>query len=585
MLKKSSLSVASIPALLFVCSCAGAGAWLEPDPPKAGASMLFTTLEAEDPANITNGKVVTMDKLNFRTPEAEASGYGYVELRAAGDYLEFAKAPEANAIVLRHCIPDSPDGGGISATLGLYVNGERRQDLTLSSKHNWLYAKTANPTENGQDNKPTAYPHVFWDESKFFIKGGLKAGDKLRLQKDSQDAAAFYRIDLVDVELVPEPFSRPENSLSVADYGAKGQNPDMDFMAFKGCIDDAREQGKTVWIPPGSYLLNGELKAENVKIQGAGVWHSTLRFTDLPKKWTGVFHIGNRGSVSSLSIEGPLTARNCPLHAFTGGGANWSVKDVWITHTNTAFWIGGSDGVISGCRVRFTYADGINVNNGNKGAVSRILVENNHVRGTGDDGIAVLSQVHKGDALSTDDVTVRRNTSIAPWWASCCDLAGGRGHVIEENFFEGEGLVVNLPPSYPMLPQGKAVIRKNVLCRCGSSPTLQKRGALWIFPGSTGISDLLVEENKIVKPFFAGIDIQGSFEQKISFSRNLIEASGEEPVRVGPSAKGIGTFEGNVMTSASQDCLWWFDNRSKGGYKIVQSGNVWETQAKGQAAR
>jgi hypothetical protein len=227
--------------------------------------------------------------------------------------------------------------------------------------------------------------------------------------------------------------------------------------------------------------------------------------------------------------------------------------------------------------VRFTYADGINVNNGKRGAVARILVENNHVRGTGDDGIAILSQVHKDDALSTDFITVRRNTVVAPWWASCCDLAGGKGHLIEKNYFEGHGLVVNLPPSYPMLPQGEAAIRDNVLFRCGSDYEGQRRGALWVFAGSTSIEGVAVEGNSFVKPLFHAIDLNGSCEQRMAFRDNLMEAPGFEAVRIGRAARGEGLFQGNRLSGSSAK---WLADYSQGNYRTIQKGNSWEEAPK-----
>ncbi len=543
-----------------------------------GASTPFETIEAESPSNKCSGSKVVMGvppRSDEPSPEREASGYGYVELAKGGDFLEI-KAPKAvNAIVVRHCIPDAPKGGGIEATLGLYVNGKRVQSLQLSSKYNWLYG-SKEPGGNGQSNLPDKYAHVFWDETRFLIEGGVKEGDALRFQKDAQDSAAFYRIDLVDLEMAPEPLPKPENSISAAEFGAKGENADADTFALENCIDAAKASGKSVWLPAGTFLLKRGLKVDGVKIQGAGVWHTKILFTELPEKWTGIFSLAGEGpSVSNLFIESRVDKRGYSLHAFNGAARNWSVDNVWITHTNTAFWIGGSDGRVTNCRVRFTYADGININNGKRGAVSRILVENNHVRGTGDDGIAILSQIHKDDKLSTDEVTVRHNTSVAPWWASCCDMAGGNGHLIEDNYFEGNGLVVNLPGSYPMLPQGPSTIRRNVLNRCGGDFADQRRGALWIYAGSTTINGLVVEENKFVKPLFAGIDIEGSCEQSAVFRKNIFDAPPEAAVKVGRDSKGTGRFEENTMIGADP-LLLWLANRSKGAYKVIESRNSWQ---------
>src|ERR1700753_3480872 len=132
----------------------------------SGATLPFVTYEAESASNTTTGSVVTMSykpSSTQDTPEMEASGRGYVALTSLGQYLSIPVTNAANAIVLRHCIPDTPTGGGITATLSLYINGAKRQTLTLSSVHNWLYGTVGS---NGQSNSPSAgAPHVYWDES------------------------------------------------------------------------------------------------------------------------------------------------------------------------------------------------------------------------------------------------------------------------------------------------------------------------------------------------------------------------------------------------------------------------------------
>lgn len=542
-----------------------------------GARVPFTTLEAEADGTLTNGTRRVMGVPVERSPESEASGYGYVQLERVGDHLEFPQVPAADALVIRHCIPDAPAGGGITATLGLYVNGVRRQSLSLSSRHNWLYG-TGKPGENGQGNTPTAFPHVYWDETRVFISGGIRAGDRLRLQKDAGDEAAFYRIDLVDVELAGAPLAAPAGALAVTGFGADGGDGKPDTQAMRDCIAAARVQGRPVWIPPGRYLVDGSLRLDGVRVQGAGMWHSTLVFTEVPERWTGVFDLAGAGSaVADLAIDGPLVSRKGPLHGFTGFARDWQVRRVWISHTNTAFWVAGDDGVVSACRVRFTYADGININNGSRLTTHRVLVEDNHCRGCGDDSIAILCHQpaagQKAEDRQTVQVTVRHNTAIAPWWASCCDLAGGEGHVIEDNLFEGAGLVINLPAAYPMQPQGAAVIRRNLLRRCGTGYQDQRRGALWIYAGSTTIDGVVVEDNRIVQPLFKGIDIQGSCPQAIVFRNNRIEAPGVEAVSIGAKAQGSGRFIANQVLDLPAGVTA-LVNRSA-SYAVVQEGNSW----------
>ena len=557
----SAIGIRRVCAGLATWAAVAGGCWAqEARPPEGvGASVPFVTLEAEAAANLTNGMVVRLTglpKAEDHSPELEASGRAYVELKKVGDYLQFPNVPACNAMVIRHCIPDAPEGGGITATLGLYVNGQRRQDISLTSKYNWLYG-SGKRGENGQNNTPTAFPHVFWDESRLIIAGGVKAGDTIRLQKDAGDGAEFYRIDLIDLETVPDPLPRPENSLSIADYGATGKDAATDTATIQKCINDAKALGKTVWMPPGKYLQNEFFVLDGVKVQAAGMWYTELYDTvgNAAKKWSGNSGFSFKGDgagVSDLYIDSLATTYRTGYSPkpFFGEGSNWSIRNVWITHTGVGVWMTGQDGIVAGCRVRLTYADGININNGKVQATANIVVENNHVRGTGDDGLAILSQGHKSDSNLTRNVTLRRNTVVAPWWANNCDLAGGGGHVIEDNLFTdgmGTGFTINLPGAYRMTPLTGAVIRRNTLLRCGGNFANQRRGAIWIFPGSTSISGTVIEDNQIIEPLFRGIHIVGKMAQDIVFNRNVIDRPGEDAIVISKEAKGSGVFEGNTV--------------------------------------
>lgn len=521
---------------------------------KPGATMSFMTLQAEDAANRTNGKIVrlTADKIRKNhIPEQEAVGRAHVELAKTGDYVEFTHVPAFNGLVIRHCIPDAPTGGGITASLSIYVNGKRRQSVALSSKYNWLYNLDIKGSENGRTEEPTPFAHSFWDESRFLIEGGVKAGDTVRLQKDPEDKADFYLIDLIDVEMVSAPLPRPENSLSIADYGANGKDAADDTAAIQKCIDDAKAQGKIVWMPAGTYLQNASFTLDGVKVQGAGVWYTSLFDTignDAPK-WSanGGFRLdGDGSSVSDLYIDSTTTTfrtRKGPK-PFLGTGKNWRINNVWITHTNTGLWMGGENGVATNLRIHGTYADGININNSGK----NILIENNHVRGTGDDGLAILNEVR--DKGVTTGVIFRHNTVEAVRWGADCDLAGGTDHIIEDNIFaDGRvGFTINMPGSYPMKPLTSATIRRNLIERCGvAHHGNQLRGAIWIYPGSNTISGVVIEDNQIIEPLFFGIQLHGAQSQQILFKGNVIDRPGDCAIKIDPMVKGTATFEGTVL--------------------------------------
>lgn len=453
-----------------------------------GVVVPFITYEAEAVTNSTNGAVVKLTTLPTATswsPELEASGRGFVQLNNTGDHLDFPNVQAANALVLRHCIPDAPAGGGLTATLSVYVNGVFRQKLTLTSIYNWLYGDGTSGS-NGQSNDPTianATPHVFWDETRAFVTGGVQAGDTLRFQKDADDIAAFYRIDLVDLEAVPAPLSPPAAGtyLSIADYGANGSDANDDTTAIQNCITAAKAQGKTVWMPAGTYYQSANFTLDGVVVQGAGMWFtnlvSTVAGTTFAGK-VGFVFTGTGSKVSDLSIESTAhtTRSTAGGKPFTGAATNWTVQNVWITHTNVGFWMSGAtSGTVRGCRIRSTYADGINLNRG----ASNNLVEHNHLRGTGDDGLAVYSETLAGVCTGN---TIRFNTVIAPWWAHNCALWGCTNQLVEDNYWADNALfgsfAVNLSGSSQVYPVTNSTIRRNTLLRGGGNVFNQKRGAI-----------------------------------------------------------------------------------------------------------
>jgi lysophospholipase L1-like esterase len=519
-----------------------------------GASVPFITIEAESPQNRIQGKTVRMTGLPSKddsSPEIEASGRAFTALAKTGDYLEVPIVPSANTIVIRHSIPDAPNGGGQTATLSLYVNGVFRQKLELSSKHNWLYGKKGG---NGQTQNPSdGHPHVFWDESRYFIKGELKQGDTLRLQKDNTDIAQFYHLDLIELEQAPPPLNPPPAGtyLSVTDFGANGNDKEDDSLAIQKCIDAAKGANKIVWMPAGTYYQTSRFTLDGVVLQGAGMWHTQLIGTKEGERGGATFGFtlsGNGATIRDLYMNCDFQVQRSRVggRPFNGSPTNWRIENVWITHSQTGMWIKGKNGVVRGCRIRFTYADGINLNNGS----TDNLVEHNHIRGLGDDGIALLSELEFKNPPSSNN-TVRFNTVSSIWWGHNFDLAGGGGNLIEDNIFVDNAkmgcLTINLPTPFPMHPVTDAIFQRNLIIRGGGNSDNQRRGAVWMFPGSTTVSKVIFRDNQIIDPIFRGIHLAGRNAQEIHFERNVIDNPGQNAIFVQADVTGQVTLTDNII--------------------------------------
>lgn len=538
-----------------------------------GADVPFTTHEAESLK--TTGTVIALRGLpgpNEASAEIEASGRSYVRLSEVGEYCEFEVKERGNALVLRHSIPDAPEGGGTTATISLYVNGKFRQKISLDSRYNWLYGSASRPHGGHSNNPQDGRPHLFWNDTRVFLDEPWTAGDVLRLQKDVDDKAEYYGLDLIDTELAPAPLEAPPDGtfVSVTDFGAIANDEIDDSAAIRAGIEAAKEQGKTLWFPAGTFFHSQMFPLDGVQVQGAGMWHTELIGTG---PMLGFVLMGVKPRVADLFVES--TAH----HTRTDPGGmvfrsrrstDWSVENVWITHVHCGFWLGqASHGSIRGCRLYGTYADAINLNRGS----SHNVVENNYLRTTGDDGIATLAETKDPDII-TEGNTFRFNTVVANWWGHNIDVAGGHGHVVENNYLADNShsgcFTFNLPSAYPMHPLTGAIVRNNMIVRGGGNHAGQERGAVWSFADDSPISGVVFENNQIIDPIFRGLHLHGRSQQEMVFKNNTIENPGTDAVRIDATVKGKLIMTGNDIHGL-KDGYHEIDNAAGGEFEVIDA--------------
>lgn len=352
-----------------------------PPPPTGtrGATLPYTEYEAE--AGQSTGSVLAPNR-TYSNETSEASGRRAVRLSATGQYVKITLTAATNSLVVRFCIPDSADGTGQTQPLSLYAGSTRLTDLSLSSTYSWLYGDSF-----GTNDPSKGLPHRFFDETHVLI-GSWPAGTVLTLQKDAGDNAAYYDIDLIDTEQVAPAGTQPSGSVSLASYGATANDGTDDTNAFTSAVSAA--QGKTLWIPAGTFNINSRINLANVTVTGAGMWYSTLRGTNGKG---GLFATGSNVHISNLFINGDNRYRNDS--AFDTGiegnfGSSSGVSAVWIEHTKVGMWIdSGTRGLtVTGMRIRDTFADGVNIH----ADVQDSSVAQSSFRGTGDDALAMFSE-------------------------------------------------------------------------------------------------------------------------------------------------------------------------------------------------
>jgi hypothetical protein len=443
----------------------------------AGAHIPWTTYQAEEMK--TTGTVLGPNYGPFLI-EMESSNQKCVKLAAAGEHVEFTVRSPANAMVVRYSLPDSPDGTGISSTLDLYRNGRFLRQIPVTSKYSWLYG------DYPFTNDPKAgKPRNFYDEVR--LKGPkLAKGDVVRLQKIDDDAP-YCIIDLVDLENIAPPLRRPVNSLSVSDFGANGKDQTDDTEALRNCVAEAAKQGKVAWIPAGEYKLTGDIVVpSNVKLQGAGMWHTTFVGDEElyvhPDRRLRFKLTGSNSHLSDFAVIGKLKYRNDSEQndgIFGAHSKNGTVSRVWVEHTKIGMWFYVcSNLVIDGCRLRDTRADGINL----CVDVRDSVVQNCTTRNTGDDCFAIWptasDQNFSQEAPLPGNNVFRHCTGQSPYLAQGGAIYGGANNRIEDCLFTdiGSGCGILLSTTFPTSNEemnidnnfsGTTIVRNCDLIRCG----------------------------------------------------------------------------------------------------------------------
>jgi hypothetical protein len=116
------------------------------------------------------------------------------------------------------------------------------------------------------------------------------------------------------------------------------------------------------------------------------------------------------------------------------------IENLWIEQTTVGAWIADFSAStlvtdrlqIRNCRIRNTFADGINLASGTKNSI----VENCHIRGTGDDGLATWASGKELGKPATFNQIFRYNTIQCVYRAGGLGVFGGSGHKIHHNRVE-----------------------------------------------------------------------------------------------------------------------------------------------------
>jgi len=533
-----------------------------------GAQMPYQRYEAEN-ATLGGGASLRQSPQFVQADIAsEASNQKYVSLGSNGAYVTWRATAAAQGFDLRFTMPDNTTGTGLTGSLGLYVNGTKVKNIDLSSYWAYQYFVTG-----GSDPIQTPQEKTFmrFDEVHFKLDNPVNVGDTVRIQKDNGDALT-YGVDFVELEPVPAAIALPANALSVTSYGAVADDNTDDFAAFNACISAAVSQGKSVYIPPGKFLLSDKLtlKVSNLKIQGAGIWYTQIYFTSPKQFYGGIYARASNVELSDFSLN---TANNGRLKynesnprvagdpyiiykAFEGTyGSNSKIHDVWEEHFECGFWIAGYDPpypvditqnlTISNCRIRNNYADGVNFCQG----TSNSTVQNCSFRNNGDDAMAVWPNNATGVNQPCINDVFHNNTIEDNWRAGSAAIFGGYGHQIHHCVFKDgvAGSAIRFTNDFSGFTfdntQTPIRVYENTITNCGTSYDIwnQKRGAIEFY-ANTGISNLQFDNTDITNSQRDAVQLYGNNINNLVFNNTNINGTGLDTVTRNVAADVYGGF-------------------------------------------
>ena len=476
-----------------------------------GAKMPYTTHDAEK-ATVENGATIRQST-DMESTAVEATNQTYVELPKKYAAVTFNVTEPANALNVRYTIPD-----GASGQLDVQVNGSSVGNLDLSSHSAWQYLKGDHEYDQAIDGSSARFR---FDETRLLLKDiQLKSGDKISLVKKKDDNVP-YGIDFIELEQAPAPVAQGENSISIVDKGASANDDSDDTAALLAAVEEAKASGKSVYIPEGRFNFDKQvnIEADNLKISGAGVWHTQLHFTSDKRYGGGIVfgHNSNGIELSNLYMDSNLTSRyneDAQYKAISGTlGKDSKIHDIWVQHFEVGMWIGDydqtgnmkyTDGlVVENARIRNNLADGINFAQGTKNST----VKNSNIRGNGDDGLAIWSSISDGtNAAVEENNRFLNNTIESGWRAAGIGIFGGKGHEISGNLikdvFAGAGIRINTVfagHNFDLNDSG-IKIHDNTVLRSGTTNDLYNlhRGAIDFQQVRGTIKNVDVYDNKLL---------------------------------------------------------------------------------------
>jgi parallel beta-helix repeat protein len=331
----------------------------------------------------------------------------------------------------------------------------------------------------------------------------------------------------------------PANSLSIASYGATANDTTDDTTAINNTIAAAQSQGKSVYVPPGTFRYT-TFRFNGITVTGAG--SSSVLYA--PNQASSMIILnGNGPKLTNLKVQVNGTSRTGGDHAvFVEAATNFTIDHVEVTGAASGSIVtfgSSSFGKITNNYVHDTFADGIH----NTDSVHDIVVANNTVRATGDDMIAIVS--YNPAQTPVTNILIQDNDVSDNTWGRGISVIGGKNVTIQRNKVGRTpccaGIIIASESSYNTAGVSNILVKNNQLTDNSGSTG---HGSILISGGNPGttIDRIQLENNTITNPVNDSIKLEGTNSNTAILSNTMTD----------PENKGIYIASGsNVYCSGN----------------------------------
>jgi hypothetical protein len=307
-----------------------------------------------------------------------------------------------------------------------------------------------------------------------------------------------------------------------------GSRTDMQDL-LQAAFDRAALTGQTVVLPSGRFYHSGTLMLRGIRVRGSGdatILEGTTRDS------ASIIVTGSGAGLSDLTLTFNATKRSqadTSALVLVQDATDFAVSNLLLDGSDSAGILisGSSRGVVRRNRIYNTLADSIHITT----ASSNIVVHDNAIGFSGDDGIAVVSYERSGLA---SDIAIVGNSVTDNKRARGISVVGGRAVLIAENSVRCKagyaGIYIASERSYATYGSVDVTIERNSVFGCGGAKV--GHGGITVFSDYNANRNVWIKENRISSSPAVGIFVLWGPNVDLAVENNVIVGSGDADIKL-----------------------------------------------------